>query len=224
LFKPNWRSWLVWGAWILIAFGAVVLAGAVLSWAGRVIADWLAAAAVALALAAAGYSAFLFGQAEGRDFWQSPLKVVHLIVASVVAGSAILLLAAPGWERPPSSVTSEGGVTTVIEFAGAPAGLLVPVLAFALVAHACLVLVELLSRHASREAALAAWLLRRGALRARLWAGVMGAGVLIPIAAALGAAAWESTSLTLVAAVLALGGLWLYEDLWIRAGQAVPLS
>src|SRR5882672_8938969 len=22
LFKPNWRSWLVWGAWILMAFGA----------------------------------------------------------------------------------------------------------------------------------------------------------------------------------------------------------
>jgi hypothetical protein len=27
-----------------------------------------------------------------------------------------------------------------------------------------------------------------------------------------------------LAAVLALGGLWLWEDLWVRAGQALPLS
>ena len=39
--------------------------------------------AILLALATAGYSAFLFGQAEGRDFWQSPLVLPHLIVAAV---------------------------------------------------------------------------------------------------------------------------------------------
>jgi Fe-S-cluster-containing dehydrogenase component/formate-dependent nitrite reductase membrane component NrfD len=224
LLKPNWRSWLVWGAWILIAFGVVVGVGALTSFAGKVIAGPLGVAAVVLALAAAGYSAFLFGQAEGRDFWQSPLKLVHLVVASVGAGSAILLLATPGWERPPTSVTSEGGVTTIMDFAGAPAGLLAPLLMLALVAHACLVMAELLSHHASRDAALGAWLLRRGPLSLRLWAGVMVAGVLAPIAAALGAVAWESAPLTIVAAVLALGGLWLYEDLWIRSGQSVPLS
>jgi len=27
-----------------------------------------------------------------------------------------------------------------------------------------------------------------------------------------------------VAAVLSLAGQWLYEDLWVRAGQSVPLS
>jgi hypothetical protein len=27
-----------------------------------------------------------------------------------------------------------------------------------------------------------------------------------------------------VAAVLALAGLWCYEDLWVKAGQSVPLS
>jgi hypothetical protein len=26
------------------------------------------------------------------------------------------------------------------------------------------------------------------------------------------------------ASILALGGLWLWEDLWVRAGQALPLS
>jgi Fe-S-cluster-containing dehydrogenase component/formate-dependent nitrite reductase membrane component NrfD len=224
LLMPNWRSWLVWGAWILMAFGAVVGIGALTSLAGTVIAGPLAVAAMLLALATAGYSAFLFGQAEGRDFWQSPLKLVHLIVAAVVAGSAVLLLAAPGWERPPASVTSEGGVTTIIDYAGPQAGLLVPLLVLSLAAHACLVMVELLSRHASQDAGLAARLLRRGPLRLPLWGGVIAAGVLAPIAAGIAATEWESAPLNVVAALLALGGLWLYEDLWIRAGQSVPLS
>ena len=40
----------------------------------------LAIPLVLLALGAAGYSAFLFAQAEGRDFWQSPLVLPHLLV------------------------------------------------------------------------------------------------------------------------------------------------
>jgi hypothetical protein len=43
---------------------------------------------------AAGYSAFLFGQAEGRDFWQSPAVLPHLVFAALVAGTATLLLVA----------------------------------------------------------------------------------------------------------------------------------
>ena len=29
---------------------------------------------------------------------------------------------------------------------------------------------------------------------------------------------------TSAAAILALIGLWIYEDLWIKAGQSIPLS
>jgi hypothetical protein len=39
----------------------------------------------------------------------------------------------------------------------------------------------------------------------------------------LGAAA-DSTALSTLGAVLALAGLWLWEDLWVKAGQSVPLS
>jgi hypothetical protein len=38
------------------------------------------------------------------------------------------------------------------------------------------------------------------------------------------AAATDSTALSTLGAVLALAGLWLWEDLWVRAGQLVPLS
>jgi hypothetical protein len=47
-------------------------------------------------------------------------------------------------------------------------------------------------------------------------------GALAPIALTL----WPTSSIypNLAAAVLALFGLWMYENLWIKAGQAVPLS
>ena len=38
------------------------------------------------------YTAFLFGQCEGRDLWQTPLLPVHLIVQALLCGSAVLAL------------------------------------------------------------------------------------------------------------------------------------
>ncbi|HXH81472.1 MAG TPA: 4Fe-4S ferredoxin, partial [Candidatus Tectomicrobia bacterium] len=57
-----------------------------------------------------------------------------------------------------------------------------------------------------------------GPLSAR-FRGVVVAGVLVPIALA-----GIAPALAPVAAVLALVGLAVYEDLWIRAGQTIPLS
>ena len=213
LLRPNPRSWLVWGAWILVAFGAVEALAFAAVVAGRPLPGIADVPVVLLALAAAGYSAFLFGQAEGRDFWQGALKLPHLIVGAVAAGSAALLVVAPAWTLPGAPAGT-----------GTPATALVPTLMLALLAHAVLVLVELLTRHASRDAAAAAALLRRGALAWRLWGGALGGGVLTPLALLFVAAGTESAALTLAGAVAALAGLWLYEDLWVRAGQAIPLS
>src|SRR5213080_2385020 len=35
------------------------------------------------------YTAFLFGQAKGRDLWQSPLLAPHLVVQALAAGSSL---------------------------------------------------------------------------------------------------------------------------------------
>ena len=47
-------------------------------------------------------------------------------------------------------------------------------------------------------------------------------GVFVPI----GLLIWAGEFVwgPMAAAVLALFGLWMYEHLWIKAGQAVPLS
>jgi Fe-S-cluster-containing dehydrogenase component/formate-dependent nitrite reductase membrane component NrfD len=209
LLKPNWRSWLVWGAWILIAFG---VAGALWLFAGltshRTLMPLVAPPAVLLALAAAGYSAFLFGQAEGRDFWQSPLVLPHLIIAAFVAGTAALMLA-----------TAVLGSLDPRVLDG-----LRPLLLFSLLAHGFLLAVELVSRHPVRDVALAARLITRGAYAVRFWAGAVGAGVVVPLVLVFIAARQDSVALSVLAALLSLAGLWVWEDVWVKAGQSVPLS
>ncbi len=102
-----------------------------------------------VAAATAGYSAFLFGQAEGRDFWQSPLLLPHLLVAALVAGSASLLLAA-----------------RVLGSASFIVGGLGLVLWASLLVSALVLGAELFGAHGTEEARRAARLLTHGPLRA----------------------------------------------------------
>jgi Fe-S-cluster-containing dehydrogenase component/formate-dependent nitrite reductase membrane component NrfD len=205
LLKPNPRSWLAIGGFILLAHGVVaglwLIAG--LAGAGGLVRA-LAVPGMLVAIATAGYSAFLFGQAEGRDFWQSPLLLPHLLAAAVVAGASALALAQP--------------------FAGEPAGsalggLLHAALAWSLVAHGALLFAELAGAHANVPAARAARLFLAGQWRPRFWLGVVLAGIVAPLVLA-----WLGAVALGLGAVLALVGLWIYEDLWVRAGQSIPLS
>ncbi|MBT8484712.1 MAG: polysulfide reductase NrfD [Phycisphaerae bacterium] len=90
--RPNWKSWLVRGGVLLGVFGAVVAATLGLRLAGMdAAADagrWLGAA---LGVGVAGYTAFLFGQCKGRDLWESPLLLPHLIAQALMCGSAVFL-------------------------------------------------------------------------------------------------------------------------------------
>jgi len=205
MFKPNRRSWLVWGGYILLAHGLVAL------WwlfeGLRRDSDALVLLALPMVLlmaASAGYSAFLFGQAEGRDFWQSPLVLPHLLLGAATAGAATLLLAA---------VFLTGDARVAQWLSG--------VLWLLLVAGALVLFAETCTTHASHDAARAARLLTRGAYRGRFWWGVVGAGTIVPVLLLTGP---FFPAGSILASLLALFGLWLWEDLWVRAGQALPLS
>jgi formate-dependent nitrite reductase membrane component NrfD len=207
LTHPNPRSWLVRGAWVLLAFGTVSL---LWLWAGLTgaasLLRGLAPVAAVLAAGAAGYSAWLFAQAEGRDFWQSGLSLPVLLASAAVAGSAVLLLA---------ELAGRGDMTA--------AGRLARVLAGALLAQAVAVAAELSTAHPTSEGARAARLATDpgGPLGRAFWLGTVAAGTLIPwLLLGLGSGPWPLGA----AAVLALAGLALWEHVWVTAGQAVPLS
>jgi Fe-S-cluster-containing dehydrogenase component/formate-dependent nitrite reductase membrane component NrfD len=209
LLKGNPRSWLVWGAWILMAYGGVAAVWLVAGLAGQPgVLRALAVPAILLAAGAAGYSAFLFGQAEGRDFWQSPLHLPHLLAGAVVAGSAALLglhvlLGRDTWG--PEAIGIEG---------------LARVLAVGLLAHAGIAALDLFGPHPSVDVRRAARLVTHGPWRWTFLGGVMAAGVLAPLALL----QIETPLAATAAALLALAGLWIHENLWIKAGQSVPLS
>ena len=97
LTRPNWDSWLVRGGVILGAFAAIMAGGIALRLGGMAAgADALRWLGALVALPVAGYTAFLFGQCEGRDLWQSRLLLPHLLAQAVLCGAAVFLPLAPG--------------------------------------------------------------------------------------------------------------------------------
>jgi Fe-S-cluster-containing dehydrogenase component/formate-dependent nitrite reductase membrane component NrfD len=206
LLKPNPRSWLVIGSWVLMAYGAAAAIWLAIGASDQ--SDWyraLAPVALVLAAAAAGYSAFLFGQAEGRDFWQSRLTLPHLLVAAIVAGAATLVL-----------------VQAVVSASPAYGAFVRRTLAASLALEGLTLVLEYARKHAHEDAARAAHLVTRGPWRTLFFGGVVGAGIAIPLA--LLATASHVPAAAPLAAALALAGLLIYEHVWVRAGQAVPLS
>jgi Fe-S-cluster-containing dehydrogenase component/formate-dependent nitrite reductase membrane component NrfD len=203
--KPNFRSWLVLGGYVLMIFGMLGTVWLVQGITRGTVSAWVIWTTALFAIASAGYSAFLFAQARGRDFWQSPLLFWHLLVQAITAGAAVLTLMGAFIGVSPPMFYWLGNVVVVSLFVGL-----------------AMIFAELFTGHGSEETARSADLLIKGALRKQFWILVVLGGSIVPIALML----WPTPSLipNIVASVLVLLGLWLYEDLWIRAGQAVPLS
>ncbi|MHC4946165.1 MAG: 4Fe-4S dicluster domain-containing protein, partial [Planctomycetota bacterium] len=80
LTKPNLKSWLVLGGYILMAYSGLALLWLVFGAGTGQIPTAILLLSGILGIGSAGYSAFLFAQAKGRDLWQSPLFLWHLIV------------------------------------------------------------------------------------------------------------------------------------------------
>ena len=205
--KPNFRSWLVIGTYFLLGYGA--LAGAWLLFgifAGSVpgVLRWLAAA---FAVASACYSAFLFAQAKGRDLWQSPLFLWHLLVQSLVAGSATILIAGILIDTSPQILR--------------PAVL---ILSISMILGLSMILGEIFLPHISEDARIATHTLVSGQLSWRFWTFILVGQVAPIILTAVAVTSVVPVAVVFAAALLALAGGLGYEVLWVKAGQAVPLS
>ncbi len=95
--RPQWKSWLVRGAVIITAYGGLLAFHYFFGGMGNASATRaLLVVGVPLAGLTAIYTAYLFAQAKARDLWQNPLLPAHFVVQALVAGSAVLALAAPG--------------------------------------------------------------------------------------------------------------------------------
>jgi len=200
LTRPQWRSWLTRGSYILLGAGAVAIGLLVSLLTDRPgLTRILALPAILLGAGAAAYTAFLFWQSKGRDLWQSPLLPVHLLVQAVLAGLCALGAAGHLLGRPPAFRD----------------GLLI-----ALGVNAALILLELCALHPTEDAARAARWARTGLAGQQLVAGVFLLGHAVPAVLI-----WSGEGIASAAAgLLALAGLALWEQLYVRAGQSVALS
>ena len=208
--RPNPTSWLVWGGYILGIFGFIEAAWFIAALSGLTyVLLWLFIPTMLFGAAGAGYTAFLFGQAEGRDFWQSPLLLPILLVQAVIAGtSALGLLSWP--------LNIESSAST----------LLTVILLSAIALNIFLIMIEVFGSHSNSHVATAAHFMRSGRLKDIFWGLFFALGSLLSIAmlclALLVPAA--QPALLAFAGILALVGLFAYEHCFVVAGQVVPLS
>jgi Fe-S-cluster-containing dehydrogenase component/formate-dependent nitrite reductase membrane component NrfD len=193
--RGRWQSWLVKGAYVLLAFGTVLGAHFLASLAGAVaLLPSLSIAGIPLAAMTAIYTAYLFAQARGRDLWQNPLLPLQFLAHAFLAGAATLAPVAgildPEVTRP-----------------------LLRIVALASFLHLFLLWGEATLAHGTAHARLAAWEMMRGKLRNYFWTSVtlVSIGVFAPYAGA-------------VAALAALFGLLAYEHAHVQAAQSVPLA
>jgi formate-dependent nitrite reductase membrane component NrfD len=209
LIKPNPKSWLVLGGYILTLYGFLACLWLFFGFVkGAVpgVVFWLSAI---LAIGSACYSAFLFAQAKGRDLWQSRLFFWHLMIQAIIAGAATLLV---------YGVIFQPGSSVI--------GVLSKVLSASLVLSVALILAEVFLTPLNEEVRRATNLMKKGALSWSFWGLVIGVGIILPLIFLVLPGSQNDTTLVLQisASVFALFGLWVFEDLWIKAGQAVPLS
>jgi Fe-S-cluster-containing dehydrogenase component/formate-dependent nitrite reductase membrane component NrfD len=210
LTRSNWRSWLVLGAWLLTAHGALSAAWLGAAWLGwDAVLDALVVPVVIVAVLATAYTGFLFAQGLARDLWQGPSAAIDLVAQSLVAGCAALLLIA---------VATGGRAATAVPALGS-------LLAAALIAHLVILVFEhLLAPSPTRHHEMAVNTIRRGALARLFWGAAMIGGGLLPLVMLLTVGASASALLTSLVAALALAGGAAWEYIWVEAGQSVPLS
>ena len=214
LLRPQWKSWLTRGAVLLIAFSTLVglwwaveaaaLGGLVSSNLLLAIRPWAFGLGLPLAVGVAVYTAFLFGQAEGRDLWQSSLLPVHLFVQMGLAGGATLLC-----------------LGAVVPLGTGLARLVAVAFVASLVVDLLVTLgSEFAMPHASGDAARAAAEITRGRYRLHFWLGSIGLGHAVPLVLLLSG----TTLAGALAGTLALVGLYCYEHAFVMAPQEIPNS
>jgi Fe-S-cluster-containing dehydrogenase component/formate-dependent nitrite reductase membrane component NrfD len=208
--KPNPTSWLVWGGYILGIFGLIEAAWFILALLGLTdVLLWLIIPAMLFGAAGAGYTAFLFGQAEGRDFWQSPLLLPIMLVQAIIAGASALGLLS--WPLYTGSLVSTS---------------LAIILLSAIVLHIFLIMIEVFGSHSNSHVATAAHYIRSSRPKDIFWGVFFALGSLLPIAMLCIALFVPGVlpALLAIAGMLALIGLFAYEHCFVVAGQVVPLS
>lgn len=204
LLRPQWKSWLTKGGYAITIYGAMLTLWGIGKWAGlpslTTIALWGGAI---FAVITAVYTAFLFAQAKGRDFWQSPTLSLHMLVHSIMAGSAALSIFMMA-SAPNSDWQSFLNITLIS----------------AVLANLLILVSELTTTHPTEDAHRTVQSILSGRYRVAFWGGAILLGNLLPLALLFGL----GSAMLPFAGALVLIGIYITEHIWVQAPQMIPLS
>jgi len=205
--RGNQRSWLVLGGYCLLVFGLAAVAWFVAGLLGSGPPPvWLAWVVLAPSAMVAGYTAFLFGQAEGRDLWQSTWLGPHLLAQGAMVGAGAMALFA-----------------VLLDVGDDGVALIARTLVVASVLHLVITALDLGGTHHSANAAVGARTIVRGRYARLFW---LGAVAPVVVAVLLAAVSWNggAVAAVVVAGLIVQAALLVYETVYVRAAQDVPLS
>ncbi|MCP3919955.1 MAG: polysulfide reductase NrfD [bacterium] len=208
LIRPNWSSWLARGTYLIVVYSGLLAIWALLGLLGgeRGLGTVLGIGipTVVFGMLTASYTGWLFAQAKGRVLWMKKWYAAHLAIQAFLAGSALLLALHP-----------------VLGFAPALLDMLGNVLFGSLAAQLLFTWFEGRLSPPGREAEYARTvrLVSHGPFAKLHWAVGVGLGTFLPMVILL-----AYPALLPVAGILALVGLWVEEDVFVRAGQTLPIS
>lgn len=204
LLRPQWKSWLTRGSYIITAYGGILTVYFITTYFNlETLQKIIEPIGLVLALLTAVYTAFLFAQAKGRDFWQSPMLGLHMILHSLMAGFAIYLMAS-------AFMSVNVGFKMVLTF----------LTIASLIIHLITLAIELTTTHSTEDAHQTVKMIISGEFSRKFWLGMIFIGNIVPIGLILG-----GTPITaILAGISILVGLWFAEDIWVKAPQRIPLS
>ncbi|HIB30202.1 MAG TPA: 4Fe-4S dicluster domain-containing protein [Candidatus Marinimicrobia bacterium] len=196
LLRPQWKSWLVRGAYIITTFGGLVSLKMLDNYL-QLGFDWLWIPGIVFAGLGAVYTAFLFNQARARDLWQTPIQsAIHMLVHAVMAGSVTMMIIAPDSSQWMANILFWGIVANVVIMAK-----------------------EILMPHDTPDTKKAIHLMLKGYYSKYFWFGATFGNLASAVVLLTFTGNW-----VLFAGGMALVGIYLTEYVRIRVPQMIPLS
>lgn len=204
LLRPQWNSWLVRGGYGITFYGAFLSLLGIAKWfhLSQMVPLTLWFCAI-LAIFTAVYTAFLFAQAKGRDFWQSPTMALHMLVHAFMAGASVFAL-----------------LTIILPVEASWQSYLRHVFILSIILNLLILTFELITPHATEDAHRVVKMIVSGRFRLPFWFGTVIIGNIVPLILI-----WPGTlPLMALTGALVLIGLYFTEHIWVRAPQLIPLS
>ncbi len=202
LLRPHWSSWLVKGGYFITIFGGLAtlwLAATFFEW--NTVESITSIPTVIMAIGVAVYTAFLFAQARGRDFWQSPILPIHMVLHSLVIGA--------------------GGWMLIQYFTNTSSALTETIMLISLSVNLLTLMIELNTPHPTEDSRRVAHMILKGRYASSFWLLVVFVGIALP---ALLISYNASPLFNVAGAVLAMVGVYVNNKIWVEAPQRIPLT